>query len=192
MQKSALTIRSYTDLLREFIAQVTTEKVSLVCHSMGGQVCIDFALAHPYQIHMLTLISPAGIYDKSAFVSGATKHFAGLSVGAIDHPYADTLGDLAWYNQDFHRRMIVDNPMLLIAIESFRENFYDRIQKLKTKTLIIWGRDDEIFNFENGIFLKENVEHSTLYVLDGAGHTPMKTHAAEIAKLIRKHQQGAF
>src|SRR5262249_22239193 len=130
---------------------------------------------------------PAGIYDKSTFVSGATNHFAGINVGPIDHPHARAIGDMSWYSQGFNRRMFTDDPLMLIAVESFCLNFHDRVQKLKTKTLIIWGREDQIFSFENGLYLKENVENATLYIIDGAGHTPLKTHAALISKLIQKY-----
>src|SRR6185312_8876295 len=162
-------------------------KVNLVCHSMGGQVCIDYALANPGQIQLLTLISPAGTYEKSPFVNGATNHFVGINVGSVDGPNTVAIGDLSWYDQGFARRMLTDNPLVLVGIESFRLNFHNRIQKLKTQTLIIWGRDDQIFDYINGAYLKENVENSVLYVIDGADHTSFRTHSELIAKLIQKY-----
>lgn len=187
MQKGELTIHGYAEMLKDFVMGLPSPKVNLVCHSMGGQVCIDFALANPQKVELLTLISPAGIYDKSAFVNGATRHFVGISVGPVHHPGASTIGDMSWYNQDFQKRMITNDPLMLIAVESFRENFHDRIQNLRTRTLILWGREDRIFDFENGLYLRENVEDSTLYVIEGAAHTPMTTHAELLSKLIMKH-----
>jgi 2-hydroxy-6-oxonona-2,4-dienedioate hydrolase len=187
MQKADLSIHDYTEILQEFVSMLSTAKVSLVCHSMGGQVCIEFALVNPSQIHLLTLISPSGIFEKSAFINEATNQFAGISVGPIDYPYANSFSDMSWYNQEFTRRMITDNPVILMGIESYRENFHDRITKLKTKTLVLWGREDKIFSFENGLFLKENVEDSTLYVIDGAGHSPFESHGELLSKLIQKY-----
>jgi pimeloyl-ACP methyl ester carboxylesterase len=187
VQNPELTMQDYTAVLQEFIALLGVPKVNLVCHSMGGQVCIDYALKNPGQIQLLTLISPAGVYEKSPFVNGATNHFAGINVGPVDYPHARTIGDLSWYSQEFVHKMFSENPRLLIAVESFRENFHDRIKNLKTKTLILWGREDQIFSYENGLYLKENIENSTLYVLEGADHTPMTTHAALISKLIQKY-----
>lgn len=188
LRKSELTIHDYTEMLQDFVALLPTiTKINLVCHSMGGQVCIDFALAHPEKIQLLTLISPAGVYEKTPFVDGAVNHFAGINVGSVAHPHAVSIGDMTWYDQGFNRRMITNNPLMLIAVESFRLNFHERIKDLKTKTLILWGHDDAIFNFENGLYLKENIENSTLYVIDGANHTPMSTHAALISQLIQKY-----
>jgi pimeloyl-ACP methyl ester carboxylesterase len=187
MQKSDLSIQTYAALLQAFIAQLSVPKVDLVCHSMGGQVCIELALQTPDEVQLLTLISPAGTYDKSAFMSDLTNHFVGINVGSVDYPNARSIGDMSWYYPEFTRRMLTDNPLILVGVESFRENFHNRIQKLKTKTLIIWGRDDLIFNYENGLYLKANIENSTLYIVEGAGHTSFSTHHAVISELIKKH-----
>lgn len=187
MQDSELSIHAYTEMLQDFVAMLGVQKVNLVCHSLGGQVCIDYALGNPGQIQLLTLVSPAGTFDKSAFVSHAASYYAGVSVGSVDSPNARTIGDMTWYYQEFNRRMITNDPLVLIAVESFKENFRGRIQKLRAKTLLIWGHDDNVFSYENGLYLKENIENATLYVLDGAGHTPFKSHAAAISKLIQKY-----
>ncbi len=187
MKESELSIHGYSEMLQEFVSMLAVPKVNLVCHSMGGQVCIDFALSNPQQIQLLTLISPAGIYERSAFVDHVADHFAGVNFGAVDYPHARSFGDLAWYDQSFTRRMVTNNPLVLVGIESYRQDFHSRIQKLKTKTLIIWGREDQIFGYENGLYLKDNVENSTLYVIDGASHTPMTSHAGLVSKLIQKY-----
>jgi pimeloyl-ACP methyl ester carboxylesterase len=187
MEKSDLSIQGYADLLQEFISTLEVPRVSLVCHSMGGQVCIEFALRNPNQVQLLTLVSPAGVYDKTSYVNATLGHYVGIGVGEVDHPNASTISDLYWYSQSFTRKMITDNPSILMAIESYKNNFHARINKLKTKTLIVWGRDDTVFGYENGLFLKENIENSVLYVIDGATHDSLQTHANLIFKLIEKY-----
>lgn len=185
--RSDVVIHDYTEMLRDFILMLGVPKVNLVCHSMGGQVCIDYALDNPSQIQLLTLISPAGIFDRSEFVSSISSQFARVNVGQVDSPNARTLGDLFWYDQEFTRRMLTDNPSVLVGIEVYRFNLHERVKDLQTKTLIIWGREDKIFSFENGLFLKENIENSTLYVLDGAGHGSFKENPKLVANLILKY-----
>lgn len=184
---SEISIRKYSDLLSHFVLMLSTSKVSLVCHSMGGQVCIDFALTHPDQIQLLTLISPAGVYQKSTYINQTLNHYVGMSVGRIDHPKVKSFGDMSWLNHDFARKLLTSNSTALMAIESFRDNFHSRINQLKTKTLILWGRNDTVFSFENGLYLKENIEDSTLYVLENADHFPLKSHASYISNLILKY-----
>lgn len=188
MLKAPLSIHNYTEMLTDFLANTGAARVNLVCHSMGGQVCIDFALQNPERVGLLTLISPAGVYERNAFVSRASEKFARLNVGDIYQTGArNNVADLTWYDQDFFRRWITNHPVALLALESFRLNFHERIQRLKTKTLIVWGREDKIFSFENGLFLKESIENSALYILDDAGHTPMPTHSDQIARIINKY-----
>lgn len=187
LQGTELSIQGYVETLREFISMLPNDKVNLVCHSMGGQVCIGFALTNPKQIDLLTLLSPAGIYQKSEFVSDALKNFAGINIGSVEDPATRDVGDLGWYVQEINSKLITNDPLLLIAIESFRTNFHHEVKELKTRTLVIWGREDKVFSFENGLFLNENIKDSTLYIVDKAGHVAFKTHGPLVAKLIEKH-----
>lgn len=186
-RNSEISIRKYSHMLGEFIQNLSTSKINLVCHSMGGQVCIDFALANPNQVQLLTLISPAGVYQKSNYVNQTLNHYIGISVGQVEHPNANSIGDLSWLNQRFAQKMLTNNPTVLMAIESYRDNFRNRINQLKTKTLILWGHNDTVFSFENGLYLKENIVNSTLYIIEGADHFPLKSHAVFISKLILKY-----
>ncbi|MCB0394100.1 MAG: hypothetical protein KDD25_06055, partial [Bdellovibrionales bacterium] len=62
-----------------------------------------------------------------------------------------------------------------------------KVKNLKPKTLVIWGKDDKLLSVSNAYFLKENVPDVNVYVLEGAGHTPMKTHASILSELIQKY-----
>jgi 2-hydroxy-6-oxonona-2,4-dienedioate hydrolase len=187
MNKSELSIHRYSELLEKFISMFTTSKVNLVCHSMGGQVCIDFSLNHPDKVQLLTLIDAAGVYERSTYINQTLNHYAGINVGPISNATAASPSDLAWYNQNFTKKLITNNPLILMAIESYKENFHGRIKQLKTKTLIFWGHDDTVFNFENGLYLKENIEDSKLYIIEHAGHFPLKSHAEFISNIIQKN-----
>lgn len=187
MNKSELSIQKYSNLLHEFVTLLPDFKISLVCHSMGGQVCIDFALNHPNQIELLTLIDPAGVYQRSTYINQTVNQFTQMNIGLKDYPRVNNLGDLTWYNQEFTNKIITNNPLVLMAIESYKDNFHDRIQNLKTKTVIIWGKNDVVFNFENGLYLKENIENSILYIIDDADHFSLKSHADIISKMIQTY-----
>jgi pimeloyl-ACP methyl ester carboxylesterase len=50
----------YTDFLNKFITKLKIKNISLVGHSMGGQIAISFALKFPGQINKLILAAPAG------------------------------------------------------------------------------------------------------------------------------------
>lgn len=187
MGEADLSIHHYAEMLAEFAEKITSSKIILVCHSLGGQICIDFALSNPSKIQLLTLVSPAGVYQKDAYINETLQNYVGITVGPVTHPVARSVSDLTWYDQEFTRRMITDNPLVLIAIESYRNNLRERVKDLQTKTVIVWGRQDRVFSVENAFFLKENIANSFLYVIDDADHFPLKTHAAFITGLIQKY-----
>lgn len=179
-----ISIRIYSGLIKKFISELNSKKIILVCHSMGGQVCIDYALENPDQIQLLTLISPAGVYQKSEYVNHTLHDFLGINYGSTNSHFGSSFGDMMWLDQGLTKKFISDNPVSLIALESYKNNYHNLVSQLKTKTLIFWGRLDRVFHYENGLFLKENILNSKLYVIDDADHFPLKTHAKFIISKI--------
>jgi pimeloyl-ACP methyl ester carboxylesterase len=54
-------IRAYADVIAEFIDSLRLSAVTLVGHSLGGQIAIRAALRYPKKIKRLVLLAPAGI-----------------------------------------------------------------------------------------------------------------------------------
>ena len=50
----------YVEILNEFIKKLKLKNVSLVGHSMGGQIALAYAIKYPNQIVKLILAAPAG------------------------------------------------------------------------------------------------------------------------------------
>jgi pimeloyl-ACP methyl ester carboxylesterase len=50
----------YVEILNEFITKLNLKSVSLVGHSMGGQIVLAYAIKYPSQIVKLILAAPAG------------------------------------------------------------------------------------------------------------------------------------
>ena len=55
-------IDAYVRFLGAFTRRLGLERVHLVCHSLGGQICLGAALHDPEWLGSLTLIDAAGIY----------------------------------------------------------------------------------------------------------------------------------
>ncbi len=50
----------YTEMLKEFIAKLGLKNISLVGHSMGGQIAVSYVISFPNEISNLILVAPAG------------------------------------------------------------------------------------------------------------------------------------
>ena len=174
--RSEYTIQGYADLLRDFLAAGGLRKVHLICHSVGGQICLTLSLSDPLSVQSLTLIDPAGTYNQSAYVENLARTHGGLNTGNIYAKGGTALADLNWYDQAFVKRMISSNPVFLITVESFKSNLRSRLRYLRSPTLIIWGQNDPVFPVENAFDLKENIPGAKLYVVEQAGHSPHMSH----------------
>lgn len=60
----------YADMLGEWMTAVGIDRAAIVGHSMGGQIGLTFALAHPERVERLALAAPAGL---ERFGSGAAR-----------------------------------------------------------------------------------------------------------------------
>ena len=57
-------------------------------------------------------------------------------------------------------------------------------QKIKTRTLIVWGENDKILPLKNAHLFKSNIADSQLEVLSWAGHSPHLEKPEELANII--------
>jgi pyruvate dehydrogenase E2 component (dihydrolipoamide acetyltransferase) len=178
------TIDSYAQTLREFLDHLEVGKVHLVCHSLGGHVCIGAALTEPRYVETLTLIDTAGIYERADFVKQIAKHKGKINLGQMALRRGRSLVDWTAGEQDFLRRFIATDPAIWTAVASFRTNYRSQIGTLRTPTLILWGMDDPLFPVEDAAFLKENVPRAQLHIVDGAGHCPNESHPRTVVDLI--------
>jgi pimeloyl-ACP methyl ester carboxylesterase len=180
------TIDSYVQTLREFLDRVEAGPVHLVCHSLGGHVCIGAALTQPRYIETLTLIDTAGIVEKSGFIRQIAKHNGGLNLGQMVVQRGRSWIDWTDGDQAFLRRFVFVNPTIWTALASFRSNYRSQLRTLRTPTLVLWGMDDPLFPVEDSTFLIENVPGAKLHIIDGAGHCPNESHAGTVVELIER------
>ena len=182
-------IQAFAHALHELLAlRMGHRKVDLVCHSLGGQVCMAYALDFPGNVSSLTLIDAAGSYDQGEFVKRMAKHFAGVNLGDVlvsNHP---AIAMVTGGNLNIINRVVGGNATVLSALNSFNQSYRDRIPNLNVPVLIIWGENDPIFTVANGFFLRNNIRGSQLKVVPGAGHVPQLSHAALVEGWVRDFQ----
>jgi pimeloyl-ACP methyl ester carboxylesterase len=180
------TIDSYVETLRELLDRIAPGPVHLVCHSLGGHVCIGAALTQPRYIATLTLIDTAGTFDTAAFVKQIAKQKGGVNLGQMAMRRGRSLVDWTAGDQDLLRRFFISSPTIWTAVSSFRANYHEQIGGIRVPTLVLWGMDDPLFPVEGAAFLKENIPGAELHVLEGAGHCPNESHPTVVIDLIEK------
>ena len=177
-------IIAFVRALRQFAAGIEEEEFHLVCHSLGGQVCLALSLDHPKLVKSLTLIDAAGTYNQEEFIQRMTRTRAGISLGDIRIARNAGFEMLLGGNLAILKRILGHDPFILSALASFKSSYRSRVRDLQVPTLIIWGIDDPLFPADYGFYLKENIEGSFLRLIPNAGHTPQLSDPDLIEELV--------
>jgi pimeloyl-ACP methyl ester carboxylesterase len=172
------TIKAHADALHEFlIFRMGFSKVDLVCHSLGGQICIALALEYPADVSSLTLIDIAGSYEKAEFVKRMAVRFGKINMGSIHANNHPAISIFTGGNQTIINRLVSGDATLISALDSFNQTYRDRIRNLSVPVLLIWGEKDPVFPIQYGFFLLSNIPNARMKVVPYAGHVPQLSHS---------------
>ncbi|NNG65954.1 alpha/beta fold hydrolase [Caldanaerobacter subterraneus] len=73
----------------------------------------------------------------------------------------------------------------LTVVDSINVDLYkERLKDIKVKTLIVWGKQDNIAPYEFAEMLKENIPGSSLYVFEDSGHTCYFDNAKKFSEVL--------
>lgn len=185
---------------RRTIAMLDTQqidRVHLVGSSMGGLIAATVAAEHPERIASITLLSPAGV--------------PGAQVESLDRQAAAGCNPFLIEDQsdfDILFRMIMQRPPYtphvvkawLCAHFSQRRTHlaqmyqaYERslglpcvYSRVLAPALVIWGREDAVFDVRASSALLEAMPRADLQVCDGVGHLPMLEAPVQVAELVTR------
>jgi pimeloyl-ACP methyl ester carboxylesterase len=155
------------------------EKPIVVGHSMGGMIAAEMAAISPRQIDRLALIAPAGlwldklpipdIFAKLPFELPALL-FHDVAFGTKLLTQGMNLDDLDFLNEF----MIVNAKRLGMAGKLLfpipDRGLSDRLYRIRAKTLLIWGDNDQLIAPAYGEAFKRQIKGAELVVIPKAGH----------------------
>ncbi len=173
--------------LQQFISGLGLGRVHLVGNSLGGFIATWFALEHPDMVASITLIDAAGM-------EGADKSETDRIIERGENPFA--IGDFASFKKfmscvtyeqpriptfimralylDARRRQSFLTGMFWKLLHDMRSrNLLGELHRLKTPTLVIWGREDRLVDVSSATAIHGRVPGSKLVILDKIGHAPM-------------------
>jgi pimeloyl-ACP methyl ester carboxylesterase len=196
--------------IRDLLAVIGVERATIVGHSLGGGVAMQFFYQFPQRTERLALISSGGLgHDVSPLLRGAALPGvqALLALGA--HPRVlDALsaaGDrmrargnskgvylkavvraLRPLEEPGARRAFVHTLRSVIDIHGQRVSALDRLYLLERfPTLIVWGERDRTIPLDHGRETLEVVPHARFETLPKAAHFPHLEDPDGVARLLR-------
>lgn len=181
-------VRTYVDFLDQFCKQLKIERATLVGNSMGGWIAAAFTIAFPEKVDRLVLASatgyaPPGNFDYKSLYSLNPSTREGMKQLAAKVFFNKSFSSDTVIDQLLAQRMSAgDGYTINSLIESVgrREDFLDgQLDKIKTPTLIIWGREDGLVLLSEGERFKKDIANSKMIVFDRCGHFPQVEKAGE-------------
>ena len=195
--------------LRDLLAALGHDRVTLVGHSLGGGVAMQFAYQFPERVERLALVNSGGLGSEvSPFLRAATLPGSELVLPVIASSYVRRAG--AGAGRLLTKARVPLSPGLVEALVGFsslgdratrsafihtarsvldvmgqRVDARDRLYlAADLPLLVVWGGRDSIIPVAHGAGLAAAVPSARLEVFERSGHFPHLTEPARLARLL--------
>ena len=196
---------AYANLLRDLMVALDVEGATLIGHSLGGGIAMQFAYQHPLRCERLVLVSTGGLGREVSWVLRAlaapgVEYLMPLIfppvVGRAGNLVGDRLRRLglrpgvlanewrtyAALTQPANRGPFVRTLRSVIDVGGQAVGAHDRrYLTAHLPTLVVWGRRDRIIPVDHGIAAHEAWAGSELVIFERSGHFP---HAEQPARFV--------
>lgn len=181
------------DTVADLMERLGVPPANVVGHSMGGAIAMTLAAARPDKVKSLTLLCSASLGPE---ISGYVDAFT----DAMDRPSIDGVLRQLFYNKSMVTPEIVDIVLgykqqdgVRDALRSLGRALYagprqhdvlvPRLAGHLPRTLVIWGRQDEVIPCAHAAHLPG----AEVHVLEQAGHVVYMERPEDVNRLIAAH-----
>lgn len=165
--KGNYTLNDQVSAVDSFIKLLQLDDFTLVGNSYGGWISLKYFLRFG-RPSILVLVDSAGI----------NPTVAETSPEAVES-FIDDAVKMSPFNEPRIIRNLLNNnskPSEKVTVSD--------LDRIKAKTIIIWGSKDNIIPLKYGKILHERIKGSRMFILDGEGHTPHITSPGDIAEIL--------
>jgi pimeloyl-ACP methyl ester carboxylesterase len=183
--------------IRDLLTTIGVERATIVGHSLGGGVAMQFFYQFPQRTERLALISSGGLgHEVSPLLRGAALPGSaallklaarprlvgalaaggkrlrdqGNSTGVYLQAVARALGPL---QEDGSRRAFLETLRSVIDVHGQRVSARDRLYLLgEMPTLIAWGERDRTIPIAHGVEARQSIPNCRFETLPKAAHFP--------------------
>ena len=206
---------SLASFLRDVLLALGHERATLVGHSLGGGIAMQFSYQFPEMTERLVLVSSGGLGlevnpvlraaslpGANLFLSltaGATKRASGfaervMSSGIV--PARPGLEELVRSYSSLadpdRRAAFLATVRSVVGLGGQTVNAGDRLHLAsEVPVLLIWGADDPIIPVQHAWDAYELLPHATVEVFDGVGHFPQVEVPERFAAVLKEFCAGS-
>jgi 2-hydroxy-6-oxonona-2,4-dienedioate hydrolase len=195
--KITYSIKYYTNFISKFIKRLglDSNSLSIVGNSLGGHIAAEFAISYPVAVYKLVLISPAGALPASFKGTPALLRYIDIVSAKTARQVKNVLLDIDKNVKSveyIYAKMLFKRLALPGAKEAFVSAFNgsvkaprlsNRLNKIKAKTLLIWGKDDQIIPV-TFIYPFIKMKNCRLILVENCGHTLYRNNSEIFNKIV--------
>jgi len=201
---------SLASTLRDLLVALGHERATIVGHSLGGGVAMQFAYQFPERCERLILVSSGGLgRDVNLILRAASLPGADLFLSSVAGPLAaagtavaGALGRLGWrpapdleeVGRGFAsladaptRRAFLHTLRAVVGTTGQRVDASDRLYLAREMpTLLVWGERDPIIPARHAETAHDLMPGSRLVTFPGSGHMPHIDEPLRFAETLRE------
>ena len=185
LDKELMGTIDYADFVYNFLKYKKIRNCILCGHSFGGKTSIAFTLKYPAYVKSMVLINSSGVKPQNTL---KRKIFKTLAVLAPNKLKQNQLG-----RKIFYRKLVRENDYLNAGKlkHTFQkivvEHFDNKLQNIKTPTLIIWSEKDKSVPLFMATRLHTKISSSKLVVVPDETHGLPLHNPMRVAELITNY-----
>jgi pimeloyl-ACP methyl ester carboxylesterase len=195
--------------VRDLLTALGHDRVTVIGHSFGGGIALQFAYQFPERCERLVLVSSGGLGREVHFLLRAAAlpgadyvlplltsgHLLGVGRGVgsvLRWARLAPGGDVDVLARGFaslqdagSRQAFLHTVRAVIDVGGQRVSAHDRLElAARIPTLIVWGEHDSIIPVAHGEAAHEAMPGSRLEVFPGAGHMPHDADPERFARVL--------
>lgn len=208
------TLGGYANGMRDLLTVLGVERATVVGHSFGGGIAMQFGYQFPERTERIILVAPGGLGPEVTVAIKLVQAFgweqvmrvltrpgirhagvAGLrALSRLDNRHTRDLGELAaifdsW--KDPRTRFAIRH--LVRAVIDWKGQIVtmtDRAYLTETMPMsVIWGRDDQILPSKHALTAGALASQADVRIFEDSGHFPHKDHPEEFVEVVHEFMQ---
>ena len=173
-------IFNYASLTKDLLNALNLEKVVVVGHSLGGRIALILASTYHELVEKLVLIDSAGLKPKFSII----KYWKIKRYKRVKQKVENgTMPAYKLQNYGSADYKELSEPLKSIFVRVVNQDLSNLLDKIETKTLILWGKKDKDTPRYMAKLLHKNIKCSKLLWLDG-GHFAYMTQQKKVVQHI--------
>ena len=204
-------LSAHAAAMRDLLDHLGVERVTLVGHSLGGGIAMQFFYLFPERVERLVLVSSGGLgREVSVLLRAATlpgaEQVLGVVASAPVLSRVEALGRgaarLGWrpgadvgaiwtgfssLKDRESRRAFLSTTRAVIDIGGQSISAHDHLEgALPIPTMIVWGSKDHMIPASHALSVEKELPDCRVEIFEGAGHFPHLDDPERFARILRE------